>query len=37
MYPRLAQWKAVRDRVDPSGLMQSDLGRRLGLCPAGEV
>jgi decaprenylphospho-beta-D-ribofuranose 2-oxidase len=37
MYPRLAQWKAVRDRVDPGGLMQSDLGRRLGLCPAGEV
>jgi decaprenylphospho-beta-D-ribofuranose 2-oxidase len=37
MYPRLAQWKAVRDRVDPQGVMQSDLGRRLGLCPHGEV
>jgi decaprenylphospho-beta-D-ribofuranose 2-oxidase len=37
MYPRLAQWKAVRDRVDPGGVMQSDLGRRLGLCPHGEV
>jgi decaprenylphospho-beta-D-ribofuranose 2-oxidase len=32
MYPRLAQWKAVRDHVDPCGVMQSDLGRRLGLC-----
>jgi len=37
MYPRLAQWKAVRDRVDPDGVMQSDLGRRLGLCPQREV
>lgn len=35
MYPRLAQWKAVRDRVDPAGVMQSDLGRRLGLCGPG--
>lgn len=34
MYPRLAQWTAVRDRVDPGGVMQSDLGRRLGLCAA---
>jgi decaprenylphospho-beta-D-ribofuranose 2-oxidase len=32
MYPRLAEWQAVRDRVDPDGVMQSDLGRRLGLC-----
>ena len=32
MYPRLPQWMAVRDRVDPEGVMQSDLGRRLGLC-----
>jgi decaprenylphospho-beta-D-ribofuranose 2-oxidase len=37
MYPRLAQWKAVRDRVDPDGVMQSDLGRRLGLCCKHEV
>jgi decaprenylphospho-beta-D-ribofuranose 2-oxidase len=37
MYPRLAEWKAIRDRVDPGGGMQSDLGRRLGLCPHGEV
>lgn len=28
-YPRLAEWQAVRDRVDPCGLWQSDLGRRL--------
>jgi decaprenylphospho-beta-D-ribofuranose 2-oxidase len=32
MYPRLDEWKAVRARVDPNGVLQSDLGRRLGLC-----
>jgi decaprenylphospho-beta-D-ribofuranose 2-oxidase len=32
MYPRLDEWRAVRDRVDPRGALQSDLGRRLGLC-----
>jgi decaprenylphospho-beta-D-ribofuranose 2-oxidase len=37
MYPRLAQWKAARDRVDPHGVMQSDLGRRLGLCRQHEA
>jgi decaprenylphospho-beta-D-ribofuranose 2-oxidase len=31
MYPRLGEWKAVRDRVDPQGVLQSDLARRLGL------
>ncbi|MBK5332221.1 MAG: FAD-binding oxidoreductase [Ilumatobacteraceae bacterium] len=30
-YPRLDEWKAVRDDVDPHGVWQSDLGRRLGL------
>jgi decaprenylphospho-beta-D-ribofuranose 2-oxidase len=33
-YPRLAEWLTVRDRVDPSGIWESDLGRRLGLTPA---
>jgi hypothetical protein len=31
MYPRLAEWQAVRARVDPAGVLQSDLSRRLGL------
>ena len=30
-YPRLAEWQQVRDRVDPQGVWQSDLGRRLRL------
>ena len=30
-YPRLDEWKAVRDSVDPLGRCQSDLSRRLGL------
>ena len=30
-YPRLAEWQAVRERVDPHGVWQSDLGRRLRL------
>jgi decaprenylphospho-beta-D-ribofuranose 2-oxidase len=34
MYPRIDEWLAVRERVDPDGVMQSDLGRRLGLCGA---
>ncbi len=30
-YPRLDEWKAVRDGADPLRMWQSDLGRRLGL------
>jgi decaprenylphospho-beta-D-ribofuranose 2-oxidase len=32
MYPRLGEFDAVRRRVDPEGVLQSDLARRLGLC-----
>jgi len=31
MYPRLDEWLEVRHRVDPNGLLTSDLSRRLGL------
>jgi decaprenylphospho-beta-D-ribofuranose 2-oxidase len=31
MYPRLDEWKRVRDRLDPEGRLSTDLGRRLGL------
>lgn len=30
-YPRMAQWQAVRDRMDPNGVFTSDLARRLSL------
>ena len=30
-YPRLAEWRAVRDAVDPAGVWASDQSRRLGL------
>ncbi len=32
MYPRLGEFEAVRRRVDPDGVIRSDLARRLGLC-----
>ena len=31
MYPRLDEWRAVRERVDPQRRISSDLSRRLGL------
>jgi decaprenylphospho-beta-D-ribofuranose 2-oxidase len=32
MYPRFAEFNSVRRRVDPDGVLQSDLARRLGIC-----
>jgi len=34
MYPQLDGFNALRDRVDPGGVLRSDLARRLGLCRA---
>lgn len=31
MYPRLTEWREIQARLDPHGVMQSDLCRRLGL------
>ena len=31
MYPRLDEWREVRHRLDPDGVITSDLSRRLGL------
>ncbi|MFM7068446.1 MAG: FAD-binding protein [Actinomycetes bacterium] len=31
MYPRLGEWRRVRDKMDPDGVFQSDLARRLEL------
>jgi decaprenylphospho-beta-D-ribofuranose 2-oxidase len=31
MYPRLEEWRAERDRLDPDHVFASDLARRLGL------
>lgn len=35
-YPRLAEWRATRDAVDPQRKWQSDLARRLGLLSEGD-
>lgn len=32
MYPRVAEWRGVRDRLDPQSRLRSDLGVRLALC-----
>jgi decaprenylphospho-beta-D-ribofuranose 2-oxidase len=31
MYPRLGEWREIRARADPNGVMRSDLARRLEL------
>ena len=33
MYPRVDQWRKVRDAVDPDGVFASDMSRRLALTP----
>jgi decaprenylphospho-beta-D-ribofuranose 2-oxidase len=32
MYPAVPAWRGIRAQLDPHGVFQSDLGRRLGLC-----
>lgn len=32
MYPRLDEWREIREKLDPEGRFRSDMGRRLGLC-----
>jgi decaprenylphospho-beta-D-ribofuranose 2-oxidase len=31
MYPRLDEWRAIRERVDPDRIFMSDMARRLEL------
>jgi decaprenylphospho-beta-D-ribofuranose 2-oxidase len=33
MYPRLAEFQAVKNKVDPDSIITSDLARRLGIIP----
>jgi decaprenylphospho-beta-D-ribofuranose 2-oxidase len=35
MYPQLDRLQELRAQVDPDGVLQSDMARRLGLCDAG--
>jgi decaprenylphospho-beta-D-ribofuranose 2-oxidase len=37
MYPRLDEWRAVQRRVDPDGVLRSDLARRLHLIDEGAL
>jgi decaprenylphospho-beta-D-ribofuranose 2-oxidase len=37
MYPRLEEWRAVRHRADPGGVLRSDLARRLHLVEGGST
>jgi len=37
MYPRVGELGTVRRRVDPDGLLRSDLSRRLGLEEGGRI
>ena len=32
MYPDLDAFRSLRERIDPAGVLRSDLGVRLGLC-----
>jgi decaprenylphospho-beta-D-ribofuranose 2-oxidase len=34
MYPRLDEWRAIKERYDPRSVFTSDLGRRVGLVGA---
>ena len=36
MYPKLPEWREVRGRLDPKGVMQSDLMRRLPALRSGD-
>jgi decaprenylphospho-beta-D-ribofuranose 2-oxidase len=37
MYPDVDRFDEVRTRVDPDGILRSDLGRRIGLCSDGTA
>ncbi|MFT3926448.1 MAG: FAD-binding oxidoreductase [Myxococcales bacterium] len=34
MYPAVENWLAIKAKYDPDGVFTSNLGRRVGLCPA---
>jgi decaprenylphospho-beta-D-ribofuranose 2-oxidase len=37
MYPELPRWEEIRARLDPGGVMRSDLARRLALGAEGHA